>query len=113
MISTSYLDSQVTKKERLNRVNMKSSRRSSTDSLSSFSNGLTNGSNMSKISLLHRYMKLLKTTVIAFFLSTCIHIGCVTGYYALYLWMYPDDEGKKNFYSQTTVSQGVNIGGKK
>ena len=67
--------------------------------------------NMNKLSLLHRYMKLLKTTILAFFLSTCLHIGCVTGYYAAYLWLYPDNEGKKNFYSATTVSQGVNIGG--
>lgn len=109
MISTSYIDSQVTNK-RMNRVNRANSRRSSVESSGSI-NTPRNGSNISKISLLHRYMKLLKTTVIAFFLSTCIHIGCVTGYYALYLWLHPDDEGRKNFYSQTSVSQGVNIGG--
>ena len=57
-------------------------------------------------------MDLLKTTLIAFFLSTSLHIGMIFSYYWLYLYYNPDDEGKKNFYSQTTVSQGVNIGGK-
>lgn len=68
-------------------------------------------SNEEKFSLLRRYMNLLKTTVLAFFLSTSIHIGLVTLYYYIYLWRNPDDEGKKRFYSQS-VSSGVNIGGK-
>ena len=57
-------------------------------------------------------MNLLKTTLIAFFLSTVLHIGVIFGYYGTYLWLYPDDKGKKDFYSLTTVNKGVNIGGR-
>lgn len=57
-------------------------------------------------------MVLLKKTLFAFFLSTSLHIGAVVGYYWLYLYYNPDDQGQKDFYSQTTVSQGVQVGGK-
>jgi hypothetical protein len=33
----------------------------------------------------------------------------VTGYYALFLWLNPDDKGRKDFYSATTVTQGFYI----
>lgn len=36
----------------------------------------------------------------------------IFAYYGTYLWLYPDDKGQKDFYSTTTVDQGVNIGGK-
>lgn len=65
-----------------------------------------------KIQLIRRYMDLLKTTLIAFFFSTSLHIGIIFGYYWLYLYFNPNDQGKKDFYSQTTTSPGVNIGGK-
>jgi hypothetical protein len=61
--------------------------------------------------LLRRYFNLLKITMISFILSTCIHVGIVAGYYWTFLYMNPDDPGKKKFYS-TTTSTGVNIGGK-
>ena len=57
-------------------------------------------------------MQLLKTTLLAFFLSTCIHVGLVFGYYYVFLWLNPDDPGKKQFYSTTSISQGVTIGGR-
>jgi hypothetical protein len=57
-------------------------------------------------------MRLLKKTMISFFLSTFIHIGLVSGYYYTYLWLNPDDPDKKKFYSTTSVSPGVNIGGR-
>ena len=44
-------------------------------------------------------MRLLKKTMISFFLSTFIHIGLVSGYYYTYLWLNPDDPDKKKFYS--------------
>jgi hypothetical protein len=65
-----------------------------------------------KFALLRRYMQLLKTTMIAFFLSTCIHVGCVSAYFYTYLYMNPDDPGKKQFYAATTTTPGINIGGK-
>lgn len=65
-----------------------------------------------KFSLFSRYMRLLKKTLLSFFLSTFIHIGMVTGYYYSFLYFNPDDEGKKNFYSSTSVSPGINIGGR-
>lgn len=64
------------------------------------------------MALLRRYMNLLKTTMVSFVLSTLIHIGIVSCYYYTYLWLNPDDPGKKKFYSSTTVSPGVNIGGR-
>jgi hypothetical protein len=63
------------------------------------------------MSLLRRYFNLLKITMLSFLLSTCIHVGIVGGYYYTFLWLNPDDPGKKKFYS-TTSSTGVNIGGK-
>lgn len=57
-------------------------------------------------------MQLLKTTMISFVLSTMIHIGVVSTYYYTFLWLNPDDPGKKKFYSTTSVSPGVNIGGR-
>ena len=65
-----------------------------------------------KFALLRRYMQLLKTTMIAFFLSTCIHVGCVSAYFYTYLYLNPDDPGKKQFYAATTTTPGINIGGK-
>ncbi len=49
--------------------------------------------------------------MISFILSTVIHVGIVSAYYYTFLWLNPDDPGKKKFYS-TTTSTGVNIGGK-
>lgn len=63
-----------------------------------------------KMDLLKRYGKLLKTTVLAFVFSTLIHISIVVSYYYIYLYMNPDDPGKKKFYSTTTTSPGVKIG---
>lgn len=57
-------------------------------------------------------MNLLKITMFSFFLSTCLHIGCVCAYYYTFLWLNPDDPGKKKFYSSTSVSPGINIGGR-
>jgi hypothetical protein len=57
-------------------------------------------------------MKLLKKTMISFFLSTFVHIGLVSSYYYAYLLLNPDDPEKKKFYSTTSVSPGVNIGGR-
>lgn len=57
-------------------------------------------------------MQLLKITMIAFFFSTCIHIGSVCAYYWIFLKLNPDDPGKKKFYSTTTVSPGINVGGR-
>ncbi|CAF1057351.1 unnamed protein product [Brachionus calyciflorus] len=65
-----------------------------------------------KMELLKRYMTLMKISMISFILSTALHIGLVTGYYYTYLWLHPDDPGKKKFYSETTVQKGINIGGK-
>ena len=50
--------------------------------------------------------------MISFILSTVIHIGTVTGYYYIYLYLNPDDPGKKKFYSETVAQQAINIGGK-
>jgi hypothetical protein len=61
--------------------------------------------------LLRRYFNLLKITMISFILSTIIHVGLVSAYYYTFLYLNPDDPGKKKFYS-TTTSTGVNIGGK-
>jgi hypothetical protein len=62
------------------------------------------------MALLRRYGSLLKTTVISFILSTSIHIGIVLGYYYIYLYLNPDDPGKKKFYATTTTNPGVKIG---
>jgi hypothetical protein len=50
--------------------------------------------------------------LISFLFSTILHISCVFAYYYIYLKLNPDDPGQKNFYSSTTVSPGVNIGGR-
>jgi hypothetical protein len=63
-------------------------------------------------SIFRRYLQLLKKTLISFILSTLTHVGVVSSYYGLYLYMNPNDEGRKKFYEETTVSPGVNIGGK-
>ena len=65
-----------------------------------------------KVQLVRRYVNLLKKTLVAFFLSTSLHVGSIFGYFWLYLYLNPDDQGQKDFYSQTTVSPGVNVGGK-
>lgn len=65
-----------------------------------------------KFSLLRRYMQLLKSTMVAFFLSTCIHVGCISAYFYIYLYLNPEDPGKKQFYAATQTSPGINIGGK-
>ena len=70
------------------------------------------GVRIDKIELFRRYMQLLKTTLLAFFLSTCIHVGLVFGYYSAFLWLNPDDPGRKQFYATTSISQGVTIGGR-
>ena len=57
-------------------------------------------------------MQLLKSTMVAFFLSTCIHVGCVSCYFYTFLYLNPDDPGKKKFYAATTITPGINIGGK-
>ncbi len=67
---------------------------------------------MGKLQLIRQYVDLLKITFVAFFLSTTLHTGTIVGYYWLYLYFNPDDQGKKDFYEATTVTQGVNIGGK-
>ncbi len=57
-------------------------------------------------------MDLLKTTLLAFLFSTGLHIGTIIAYNWLFLYFNPDDQGKKDFYAATSVTQGVNIGGK-
>lgn len=63
-----------------------------------------------RMALLRRYGSLLKKTVLSFVLSTAIHISIVLGYYYVYLYLNPDDPGKKKFYATTTTTPGVKIG---
>ena len=64
------------------------------------------------MSLLRGYMNLLKTTFFSFLFSTLLHVVIVSSYYAIYLWLHPDDPDKKKFYTTTKVNPGVNIGGR-
>ena len=65
-----------------------------------------------RISLFKRYIQLVQVTMLSFLLSTFIHVGSVVGYYGIFLWLNPSDPGRKAFYSSTTTTKGVNIGGK-
>lgn len=66
-----------------------------------------------KVELLKRYVSLLKTTMFSFILSTLLHIAIVAAYYYIFLWMNPDDPGKKKFYATPATSQqNVKIGGR-
>jgi len=61
---------------------------------------------------LRRYFKMLRITGSSVILSAIIHVCCITSYYYIYLYLNPEDEGRKKFYSTTYSSKGVSIGGK-
>lgn len=54
----------------------------------------------------------MKTTFYAFVLSTLTHIGVVLSYYYIYLYLHPDDPGKKKFYATSAAAPGVRVGGR-
>lgn len=64
------------------------------------------------IPFLRRYFRTLRITGGSVLISAFIHLLSTSLYYFTYLWLNPDDPGRKQFYSSTTASKGVNIGGK-
>ena len=67
---------------------------------------------MDKLVFVGHYIKLLLTTLCAFILSILGQFGAVCAFYWLFLYFNPNGPDEQKFYNTTSVTKGVNVGGK-